>query len=398
MPYERPSRSNVVVVGTASLLLFFIAALSTSTARADVSTLNKAKTQPGVQTLRVTPGLTPEQVLARPDSTILIGPDGRQTTVGDFRRLLQKREQGAAAMKQRPRLTGQVVSRSPSAAARVRAHQQWVALEIATATQIRSARGSSRSNLESSVGTKASAAIQPGVWKVNGKPQGFIVMPAGTVVIEGFGFGEGMGQVNVFGQFATGAAVLRIVEWHNDLVVALFPEGLRGFVDHDVRLQLVTRDGKIYFLNGGTFVATREEITVVENLARLVRFRSSPNWPVDFDGGVSRMNSYHTLTCAQPGVDTLTIPDPGRGFIVTGLSASWGRMDSGDGDRYGDPGSRAFFPGYGLGNWNGDTIDVHWGVWREHSSPIYVAPGHDTCLSQYSIAVTLWGPVGVSPF
>ncbi len=94
--------------------------------------------------------------------------------------------------------------------------------------------------------------------------------------------------------------------------------------------------------------------------------------------------------------------DAGRGFVVTGLGAHFGRTDSGEGDQWGDAGSRTFLPGYGFSNWygeKGNKIDLHWGTWRSHSSSSFggLSGPYDWCVSSYQIEVSVQGPLGV-PF
>src|SRR5439155_15952623 len=92
------------------------------------------------------------------------------------------------------------------------------------------------------------------------------------------------------------------------------------------------------------------------------------------------------------------------GFDVVGAAMSYGRTDSGDGDRLGRSGSRVFTPGYEFGDWANERFDtasslqVHWGVFRSHTSPGLTQNPWDSCDSSWRLtALTLYGPVGVTP-
>lgn len=363
------------------------------------------------ETVRLGPAFTLSQALAKPDSTVVVAPDGTKATVAEIKRLREEHARKVALRKTtRQALTGGVAKvPSPSGLAKVRAHQSAVAQEIAVGAQLRSTQAgggeSARSKLlVAGAGKKSSAIPESGIWTVNGKGQGFLVTPGATLTLEGWAFGETMGQVNVLGQFPSGAAALRIVDWHNGVVSALLPAGIRGVADHDVTVQLITREGKVFLLRSGKFVASREDVTVTQGIPRLVTLRAEPVWQAGLDdsGHLLRVLTYDNMgnpPCLPPGRDVLTVRDPGRGFVVTGISAHWGRTDTGDGDGYGNPGNHMFAPGYGFGDWNGDSIDVKWGVWRSHESPsIWLADPSISCRSEYQIAVTLSGPAGVSPF
>lgn len=360
--------------------------------------------------IRLTPGLTLAQVLAHPDTTQLILNDGRATTVGDLRRRAEARDRTMATIRSGhfPRTGGVGQSHSDTASSRVKLVMDSAVHENSLAASSRT-RPTEAARPPAGAGAIAQSHLQPnraslvptdGIGAVNGKSHGFIVSPGGYLAIAGHGFGDSVGQANVIGQFPGGAALLRVVDWRADEVYALLPPGLRGVVDQAVAIQLITREGKTYRIDRGQFVATRENVTVIAQIPRLVRFQSSPNWSIALadDGSVTRAAGAESMNCASPGTDVLTTVDPGRGFVVTGLTARWGRTDSGNGDNNGDDGSRTFSPGYGFGAWQGDSISVSWGVWRSHTSPYILLSGYDVCESDYQIAVVLTGPAGVAPF
>jgi hypothetical protein len=300
-------------------------------------------------------------------------------------------------------------SRSERALSRVRLVMDATAHESSLAASLRTRRGveAARSpagatgGLQSHLETHSlTAAPTDGIGAVNGKSHGFVVSPGGYLTILGHGFGDTVGQANVIGQFPGGSEALRVVDWRADEVYTLLPPGLRGVVDQPVAIQLITRAGKTYRIDRGQFVAAREDITLTTQITRVVRFQSAPNWTATLsdDGRVGRWAGAESMNCANPGTDILTTVDPGRGFVVTGLTARWGRSDSGNGDMDGDDGSRTFFPGYGFGAWQGDSISASWGVWRSHTSPYFMLSAYDLCESDYQIAVILTGPAGVAPF
>ena len=212
-----------------------------------------------------------------------------------------------------------------------------------------------------------------------------------------------MGTVNLIGTFPGGAAQLRIVDWKTETISALLPTGLTGVLDQTVSLQVITAARRTFTHPGGSFVATRADTTITTNIPRLLKFQSGAGWgaTMDANGNVNRAGYGEHIDCKAAGADTLTMIDLGKGFVVTGLNADWtGRTDSGNGDRDGNEGTRTYSPGYGFGDWNGNSIQIRWGVWREHSTNMGIIGGasEDVCSSSYTISVNLNGPAGVSPF
>lgn len=304
-----------------------------------------------------------------------------------------------------------VATRSPAGQAKVRALTQSIAVEAAAASSLRSSKESfTTAGVRQSGGFKGVLKVEPGITDVNHKKTGFIVSPGGYLTVNGNVFGDGMGQVNVIGGgLPSGGLALRVVDWHDTQIYAFLPAPLRGLIDQDVVLQVVARDGKTYRISGGKFVATREEVTFTNGIARLVRVIGGPpavGMGVGAnDGYVYRETAGKSINCFQPGQDVLAIVDVGRGFVVVGLSFRWGRSDAGDGDGFGSAGDHMFYSGYGFGDWYtdfryGDCIKVNWGVWRSHHSPsVFGSSARDWCQSSYQVSsVTLSGPVGVAPF
>src|SRR5258705_1185 len=125
------------------------------------------------------------------------------------------------------------------------------------------------------------------------------------------------------------------------------------------RLGQSLRSNRTFAPGDGTFIAAREEIAVHSNLAQITDFRSASVWPGAMNnlGIVYRWKTGESIDCPLSGKDSLiSIPDVrgagpkqfflGRGFVVVGLNASWGRTDAGNGDGWGFAGSRTFTPGY----------------------------------------------------
>lgn len=257
------------------------------------------------------------------------------------------------------------------------------------------------------------------------------------MTIQGKGFGETQGDVNLVLNTTHRRLSFQVApgDWHDDEVHALLPQDISGVPDQPAALQLITRPRTTYrttyTIDNASFHAARAEITLTSNLDRLVLMSSSSNWPknpaVRSDGLMLREQHGSSIDCWAPGTDSLSF-NPPAGWEVSGIEASFGRIDSGDGDGYGNSGSRVFTPGYGLGDWARVsvlgtglwTIPVQWGVWRSHRSPsvgvadfipyqitsvasfVVNIPGgsgsEDVCESDYSIAVHLIGPAGVSPY
>jgi hypothetical protein len=369
--------------------LGLLAAGPTPASAAPVSAVATEKKVSVVERISVT-GLTMQQALAKPDATELVHPDGRKTTVGELRKRVKAREL-LRTTKPKALLTGGSLKTAYlRGATQSKGVVEVAQRESAAALALRTPKNEH---------AKATHPIV-GIENVNGKGRGFVLSPGGNVTIVGGQLGDTIGQVNVIGQFAGGAAPLRVVDWRADEIQALFPPGLRGVLDHDVTLQVITSAGKTFRFDGGKFVAAREDIVVTTNILRMVRFQSAPNWPAQLrdDGWVSRGEYGDSVSCRAPSTDRITVVDPGRGFFITNLQLSWGRTDTGDGSSQGDAGGRYFQPGYGVGGWEGDSIDIHWGVWKDHESPDLFLSGSDNCQSDYGLALVLTGPAGVSPF
>ena len=300
------------------------------------------------------------------------------------------------------------------------------ALHIPSGMQLASAQGPARIK---AVGQNA-LHVPPGIWFVNNKESGFLLTPGGYVTIQGKAFGAEVGKVQLLGHTSAGTLSLQVIDWHDDEVYALLPAGISGIPDQLATLQLTTRLGITYAIDNVTFRAARAEITLMSHLDQLVALISGPSWStynIRSDGFVGRSTVGGSLDCNAPGTDQLYFKPP-AGWEVSGVQASFGRADSGDGDGFGHDGSRVFTPGYDLGDWARSSqpgtapwmLPVQWGVWRSHRSPTvgpadyipaqvvdiasYVVQipggtgGEDLCESDYQIFVQLIGPAGLSPY
>lgn len=336
--------------------------------------------------------LTLQQALAKPDATKLVQPGGKEITVGELRSKVRARELFRTT-KQRMLLTGGLVkAESLRGTAKSKSLVETARQESAGALGLRTPQGPSKAPNRSPV---------VGIGSANGKTRGFVLSPGGNVTIFGGEFGDSAGKVNVMAAQLPGTSTaLSVVSWRSDQIQAIFPLGLRGVPDVDVALQVVTSAGRTFGLVGGKFIATREDVVVRTNILRMVRLQPAGIWPTQMtdDGMVRRVDSGNPLTCKASSTDRLTFTDPGHGFFVTNLQVSFGRKDTGDGSSGGFDGDRMFFPAYSLGDWEGDSIDVRWGVWRDHVSPYLGIDGWDECQSGYQVAVVLSGPAGVAPF
>jgi|GEM_PF-5049030 len=256
-----------------------------------------------------------------------------------------------------------------------------------------------------------------GIYYVNRKDRNFLITPGGYLTIQGKGFGDTVGEVNVFGRTSLGKLALQVIDWHDDEIYALLPPGLRGMPDQKAKLQVITRAGKPYLLDEGNFFAAREEVLLTNQLQRVFRLEESANWPISNghdDGSIYREENGGLggsgIDCKKPGTDRIIFLPLPNGFEVTGVVMTHGRTDAGDGDEFGNSGGRVFFPGYSLGEWRDESVAldrlrsttqsvlyVNWGVWRNHTSQTLGSGLFDECESSYVLAVSVVGPAGVTP-
>jgi len=246
--------------------------------------------------------------------------------------------------------------------------------------------------------TKAGLLKRPsGIWFINNKESGFLVTPNGYVTIQGKGFGATPGQVKllVTALYGPDSPAFQVIDWHDDEIFASLPRVI-DIADQTATVQVVTNSGASYQLGGGAFHAARDEYYWDDGLDQFIQIRSNANWAISrwaADGGVVRYDTGDSIDCKAPGTDylyvTITKQFQQAGYVLSGISATFGRTDSGDGDIGGDAGDRVFTPGYSLGEWTRgslvgpvqvaqaiargestqtDMMPVSWGVWRTHSA------------------------------
>jgi hypothetical protein len=263
----------------------------------------------------------------------------------------------------------------------------------------------------------ADARLPDGIWSVNGKQSDFVMTPGAHLTISGRLFGDTQGEVFLF-PLAKGARLqFQVVDWHDGEIYALLPAGVRDLPDQTAKLQVITRAGKTWLLDG-RFYASREEIFLTTNLDQVIELHYSPNWTATITSGGDVERSDHGANaankgeCISPGTDQLYFKPLPNDFEVSGISVWFGRTDTGEGDIDGKPGNRVFYPRYALGNWTTgdlavsrlhsmkvDVLPVNWGVWRSFSSDkVNFNTSGNECQSNYRINVNVVGPAGVAPF
>jgi hypothetical protein len=399
----------------ASLFLSVTAMASLQTQAATVTPAATNKPAPllvpqSPATVRMNANTTFKQLLALPDATVVQSPDGKQsTTVGAIRASMQARQKQIQSTIQSGKLVtgGKITLPVPHGLNVVAGLRKSIAQENNTALSLRTT-----ANLNQPSRIYQALNPTPGIYSVNGKKSGFILSPGTALVIKGAGFGKNKG-LTVMRGLPRGDVELSVMDWRDNEIYAQLPatpSTMSGLPDGAVSVVLYAQNNQQYLLGGGTFYANRADVIVSDyNAARLIGIQFDPNAPAPFPGAVPMYDHRESWdfgddpsklnTCWSPGGDYLTTHDPGRGFVVTGLTFAWGRNDTGDGDGFGDAGSRVFTPGYSLGDWNGDTLPVHFGVWRSHHSPYLWVPSIDFCMTEYIVtSVTLTGPAGIPPF
>ena len=234
-------------------------------------------------------------------------------------------------------------------------------------------------------------ALPAEIWMVNGKRQDFLVTPGGYLTISGKGFGATIGTANVIGAFPGGAVPLRVIDWRDDEVYALLPEGLRGVLDQRVNIQLITRTNVTQRIDGGRFVAAREEIVLTQNLRRLVSADTAGVWPAEMnaDAAVIRSRRFGAVHCPYPDTDYLIFARPANQHQIVGVT-----MKAVDPTPMPQEPFSGFVPGYEFGEWS-DRLPVKWGVWE---TTVTLTGSDWECDSGYRVdSITTFGPAGVSP-
>lgn len=403
------------VVGAGSLLA---ATLGQGHAEAQVpaSRLGTLETRQAVDVVDFAPGMTLRTFEGKPDRTVVAFPDGRRQTLGELRRSVQRAEQEAAAMRassaanvrgQRTRLDVPAARRTPVAvgsAARISDQPSQQATPWGRAAA-----------LPGSVEARRMTALDEGVHGIVTPRGGRVVSPGDMLTIWGFGFGDTLGEAQLVGQFPGGQVPLRVVHWRNNEIKAQLQADIRGVLDHEVALQVVTAQRRTMpSSKGGHFVAAREDITLDRGIGRVLRLdrAGEPEAGLGDDGVANRWQvGGSSLRCWKPGADKYTVLDPGKGFVVSGFWYWTGRQDEGPNDAIGRPGYRSFTGRYTAqyepadGNQPGQ-LWMGYGVWESTTasdpSALDALVMRDTtsrgCGSWYRVQPILTGPAGVNPF
>jgi hypothetical protein len=200
-----------------------------------------------------------------------------------------------------------------------------------------------------------------------------------------------------------------------------------GFAD-DPDAQLLVSNGAQTFTVPIQLVAERQDVTlpifvkvdkssgnadvnsgrsaIGSNIARVTL---SSDW-VPF-GAVTpyRHTDGTDVDCPPHAAPDIVQLNPRNGFVATGANMLTERTDTGDGDGFGNAGGRVVFGDYRLEFTSDSRLNVYWAIWRSHRSPVRVTygpagyqvllhEGHDICLSNYLLSLTLTGPKGMSPW
>ena len=416
------------IPGSTILRLLLLGIGITAISRADAAAVNSGTvmspaitnkpatviTPQSAGTIRMNANTTFKQLLAMPDATVVQSADGKQsTTVGAIRAGILARQRAVQTALQTGKYItgGKITVTSPLGVKAAASLRERLTQENSVALSLRSA------NLNQPSLVYEAQHPTPGIYTVNGKKTGFVLSPGANVIIKGAGFGNAK-SVAVIRGLPKGDIELTVVNWHDNEIWAQIPatpNTMSGLPDGAVAVVVYGQHNgtQQYRLDGGTFYANRADFIVTGGtVTRFFQMQFDPNAPAlepvsnftppgdyerdfyDIGDDPSKLNR-----CWSPGTDYLTTIDPGRGFVVTALTFTWGPTDSGNGDLEGREGDRTFAPGYSLGDWNGNTLPVRWGVWHMHTSPHIFDPSYDDCISEYVVtSVILTGPAGISPF
>ena len=251
----------------------------------------------------------------------------------------------------------------------------------------------------------------PFISTVNGKASGAQVTPGAHLTIRGYGFAPNGGAPSawlVSAQFAGpygGKIPLNIDSADNAKIVADLPAGVTSVLDDPgATVEVATVAGPVLHSAPLQFVATRETVGWIlfktNSAAQLQPFfnpiwKPAGNTPYRYAEG-------ENIDCpAQGAGDEIKLQGFRPGFYVSSASMVTDRTDTGDGDGFGNAGSRVVFGQYALQITSG-SVYASWAVWRSHRSPIEPIPGvtlqdpQDICLSNYSLEIYVTGPSGLT--
>jgi len=436
---KRFLKSRIVLAGVALLWTGVASAQTGAPSRSGGAAAAQAPSAASVT--KVTPGMTLEQVLAKPDSAVLEGPDGKRITVGELRRLKQKADQITAGGGQplRSKMISSSKVTNPQAAARhkavlaeLQAQRQVAESERSQALAIRKATGGqggaalsnsgaagaggppvvAKDERHGSPGMEApvgKVCLNPEIRTVNGKAAGMTFtpeVPYNLYAIRGCNFGDGSGTAHVYGKFInTGQISLDINFWQDDMILAEFPRNISGELDvDDVTLVVVRKDGKNLKKGGFKFYAARETVALPSIPQELVdlssegkSFSTSYASPSQGSSGTVSRDTKDKQAFSHFGTDyyrleNLKLPP---GFEVDSFSWSHGRTDTDPDKCLGIGGGQYFAGKYNVAWDQFYNLKVDWGVWYCHWSPDFVLPGQDWLSSDYGLTVYVTGPRGV---
>jgi hypothetical protein len=251
----------------------------------------------------------------------------------------------------------------------------------------------------------------PFISTVNGKASGAQVTPGAHLTIRGYGFAPSGGTPSawlVSAQFAGaygGKIPLNIDSADNGKIVSDLPADVTSVLDDPgATVEVASVAGPVLHSAPLQFVATRETVGWIlfktNSAAQLQPFfngvwKPAGNTPYRYAEG-------ENIDCpAQGAGDEIKLQAFRPGFYVSSASMVTDRTDAGDGDGFGNAGSRVVFGQYALQITSG-SVYASWAVWRSHRSPIEPIPGvtlqdpQDICLSNYTLEIYITGPKGLT--
>ena len=190
-----------------------------------------------------------------------------------------------------------------------------------------------------------------------------------------------------------------------------------GFLDDPEAILEISSAETTTFQAPVSLIAAREPLTLT-----MFKVLPAPIYKVYFgdwtpQGQVPyRFQEAEKIDCpTNGGADTIVFNSMKNGFYVSSAALLPDRVDTGDGDGFGNPGSRVVLGQYGVAITAPNTVSASWGVWRSHRSPVEVGVqpdassafwgpemilrrAHDICQSFYYLSVTIVGPKGLAPW
>lgn len=207
---------------------------------------------------------------------------------------------------------------------------------------------------------------------------------------------------------------IRMQAYSLDVVIPEVMDAHRtgGFDDDpDAVIEVRAVDGTAYRMTGVTLVAKREPLVLQVYRASPLQTTYQVNYGDWKPQGVApyRFTEGQSLDCPAPGGgDHVKFTGLKHGFVLASADMLTDRVDTGDGDGYGNAGGRVMLGEYGVAFDTPTSLWANWGVWRSHRSEIGmtsgmgavvdVRPAHDICLSNYYLSVTLVGPMDMTPW